>query len=563
MSPLSPRRPWVGLLTLALATPAAAQLPPNPDLPDLPDPTQDTLTPPTPLPESRPEPDAPFQFPDTVPLPTSPEAPAVEFSVETIDVVGNTRFETEIDALVQPLLEAETITLQDLFNLRTAITELYVRGGYVSSGAFVPNNQDLTDGSVTIQVVEGSVEEIQILGLDRLREGYVRSRIAPATATPLNLNTLEAALQLLQVDPLLSQVNAELTAGSAPGTNLLILELAEADPFLMDFGIDNYRSPSVGSLEGTVGATHLNLFGWGDRFSVGYSGSEGLDIVELRYTVPVNGLNGTVQVAYESESSRIIDPVFLEAGIRGNSDTFSLSYRQPLTRTLANEFALGLGFDWRESRSFILDDIPFSFSVGPEDGIATVSRVNFFQDWVNRDINSVIAARSQFNLGLGILGATVNDTGTDGEFFSWLGQFQWVEQLSSDLLLVSRVNAQLTPDSLLTLERFSIGGIDTVRGYIQDQIVTDNGITASTELRIAVAEDVQLTPFIDAGGGWNNQTPDPENPFLLGIGLGMQWQPNEDFSLRVDYGLPIIAVGDTGNSWQSSGIYFSIGLRPF
>ena len=66
--------------------------------------------------------------------------------------------------------------------------------------------------------------------------------------------------------------------------------------------------------------------------------------------------------------------------------------------------------------------------------------------------------------GLDIFNATVNDTGTDGQFFSWLGQFQWVEQFPPGLLLVTQLNSQLTPDSLLPLEKFSVGGVDTVRG---------------------------------------------------------------------------------------------------
>lgn len=53
-----------------------------------------------------------------------------------------------------------------------------------------------------------------------------------------------------------------------------------------------------------------------------------------------------------------------------------------------------------------------------------------------------------------------------------------------DILFVARAAAQLTPDSLLPLEQFSVGGIATVRGYGQNQLVTDNGVLGSLEVRL-------------------------------------------------------------------------------
>jgi len=397
---------------------------------------------PAPLPGLPQAPDDPFQFNQDTPTEGSPvleDVPAVSFFVEEIQVVGNTLFDSEIEALVSPL-ENRDSTLADLLDLRTAITELYVNNGYITSGAFIPTNQDLTAGVVQIQVVEGEVEQLQVNGLSRLRDGYVRDRINRVIDAPLNIRRLEEGLQILQIDPLLNRVNAELTAGSGPGRNLLILDLEEADPFIGTLGADNYRAPSIGSSQGGANITHLNLLGFGDRLGASYSWTDGLDLYEVRYGIPFNGLDGTLTLRYENAESRIVDPRFIDIGIRSESETFALGVRQPLNRSLTNEVALGLGFDLRESRSFIRNTEPFSFSVGPENGVARVSSIRFFQEWVNRDLNRVIAARSQFSLGLGWFGATVNDTGTDGRYFSWLGQFQWVEQLPAETLWVTRFN---------------------------------------------------------------------------------------------------------------------------
>jgi hemolysin activation/secretion protein len=558
------------LLTMTLDSFALAQSESPPlDIP-FPDPTDPTrpapLNPPIPTPP--PEDDPLRQAPGDVDVDEGVQIPGADnllFTVDRIEVVGNTVLQADIDALTSPL-EGQQVSLSQLLDLRAQITDLYVRNGYVTSGAFLPNNQDLTDGIIQIQVIEGSIETIQVNGLGHLREGYVRDRIAIATDPPLQVDRLQDALRLLQIDPLLERIDAELTAGSSPGQNILVVDAVEADPFTLGFTVDNARATSIGSTQGEVLAFHGNVLGFGDFASARYNFTEGLDLYELRYGFPLNAYDGTLQVRYENASSRIITPQFLDAGIRNESETFSVYLRQPLTRSINQEFALGLAFDLRESRSFILNDIPFSFSIGPEDGVARVSALRFSQEWLTRDISSVVAMRSQFSLGLDIFNATVNDTGTDGQFFSWLGQFQWVEQFAPGLLLVSRVNSQLTPDSLLPLEKFSVGGIDTVRGYAQNQLVTDNAVVGSVELRVplsSIPNELQLVPFVDFGTGWNNQTENPNPNVLVGTGLGLRWQPVPEANFSLTYGIPLVSVADRGNSWQENGIYFSFSVRPF
>ena len=118
-----------------------------------------------------------------------------------------------------------------MLELRSQITKLYIDKGYITSGAFIPNNQNLTSGVVQLQVVEGELEGISIFGLQRLQSGYVRSRIERLAGKPLNQKRLEEALQLLQLDPVIERVNAELTAGSTSGSNILQVKITESPAF--------------------------------------------------------------------------------------------------------------------------------------------------------------------------------------------------------------------------------------------------------------------------------------------------------------------------------------------
>lgn len=519
-----------------------------------------------PTPPNSSPPDSPLQLPPASPPPEclSPTTDSDRFFVKTIKVLDSTVLQAEIKQLIKPL-ENRELTFEDLLCLRSKITELYLNNGYTNSGAFLPNNQNLSDGIIQIQVVEGKLERIEINGLQRLQPGYVRSRLELAATTPLNQNRIQEALELLQLNPLFAQVNAELTAGSSPGQSVLIVNLQEAPAFHATLGIDNYRPPSVGSIEGIVAISHDNLVGWGDRFYAEYDKTEGLNFYDIRYTVPVNALDGTVGIRYWNSTSGIIQEPFREFNIDSNNETLSFNFRQPVLKTPAAEVALGLILDLRREQTFLLGE-PFSFSIAAENGTTNLTVLRFFQEWVGRNPRQVLAVRSQFSFGLDAFDATINDLGIDGQFFSWQGQFQWVQQLSPRIILISRIDTQLTPDALLSLEQFALGGINSVRGYSQNQLLTDNAISASLEVRIPLTSDpsiLQLTPFIDFGTGWNNLLPNPDPSTLVGLGLGMRWLISPSLSLQLDYGIPLINIENQGDSLQENGFYFSLRYQPF
>jgi len=566
---------------VSLASSARSQSPPEIPLPpDVPETIEETIpnppdSLPSPLPESPQLPPEPnLQTPTTSPSPEienpssdneALQQSADRFFIKQVEVLGNTVLQEEIAELIAPFENSEA-TFEELIDLRSKITQLYFDNGYITSGAFLFNNQPLNSGLVQIKVVEGKLEQVNISGLERLRPGYVRQRIAIATKTPLNRQKLEEALQLLQLDPLIQQVNAELTAGTTPGTNILQMRFIEAPAFHSGVGVANSQSPSIGSAQVSLGATHENLLGFGDRLSAEYGITDGLDIYGINYTIPVNGLNGTFNLSYNEGDSTVIEEQFRDLDIESETSTFSLGFRQPLTRSPEKEFALGLALELRRRQTF-LEGKPFTFQQGgPEDGESNATIIRFYQDWVDRNAQRVFAARSQFSLGIDAFDATITDSGTDGQFFSWIGQFQWVQRLSPRNTILARIGTQLTPDSLLSIEKFGIGGVDTVRGYRQNQLIADNGIIGSVEVRLPLTsnpERLQLVPFFDLGIVWNNQDTDPDPGTIAGVGVGLNWLIGSDWNVRLDYGIPLIDADRRGDSLQDNGLYFSLRYQPF
>ncbi|MGL5080974.1 MAG: ShlB/FhaC/HecB family hemolysin secretion/activation protein [Microcoleaceae cyanobacterium] len=534
--------------------PQPPSLSPLPEIePSLPPP------PPEPLiqPQSSPQPQ---QIPGTIPQTTV---------VQKFEVIGSTVFSPDDFAAITQPFTNRPISLLDLYQVRSAITQLYVEQGYINSGAFIPP-QELTQGLVRIQVIEGGLEAINVSGTRRLRPSYIRSRLALATTQPLNVSRLLEALQLLQLDPLIETISSELSASPRQGLSILDITVVEADSFEFRLFADNQRTPSVGSFRRGVGFTEANLLGFGDSLSFDYGNTDGSNSFDLNYTVPFNARNGTLSASVGLGPSEVISRPFNELDITSDSRYYELTLRQPMIQRPTQEFTVGLTGSHQSSETELLDT-PFPIAAGADDqGRTKVSAIRFFQEWVNRDSQSVLALRSQFSLGIGAFDATINDGDIpDSRFFTWRLQGQWVRLLAEDTLFLLRGDLQLASEPLLALEQFRLGGLDSVRGYPRDTLLIDNGVFVSAEVRLPIARIpewdaiLHLTPFVEYGQGWNDSGLDPEPDELGSVGLGIQWQQGDSLSIRAGIGIPWNSIDSPDRSWLEDRIYFSVIFTPF
>lgn len=538
-------------------------------------PVPNPITPRTPeqlIPEPQPLPRTPLEPPPTIPsFPERPVLPGT-ITVTRFEFEGNTAFSDEELTEVTVPFTNRPITFAELLQAEAAVTKLYTSAGYINSGAVIPANQTLSlkGAIVKIQVIEGGVEEIEVTGTRRLKSNYVRSRLALATDRPLNQNRLLEALQLLQLDPLIKNLSAELSAGSRPELSVLSVRVQEADSFNTEFFTDNGRAPSVGSFRRGIRFNQANLLGLGDGLGLEYANTDGSNAFDLSYRIPVNPRNGAIILASGLTDTKVVEPPFDRLDITGDSYYLELSFRQPIIQTPSQEIALGLTASRQESKTKLLgEDFPLSAGAD-ENGETRISAVRFFQDWTQRSRKEVFAVRSQFSLGLGIFDATINDEPPDSRFFSWREQGQYVRLLAPETLLVARADLQLSTRALVPLEQIGLGGLRNVRGYRQDILLTDNGFFASAEVRLPVlrikrvAGVLQVVPFIDFGVGWNSShNPDPDSNTLLGVGLGLQWQMEDRLTVRFDWGIPLIDVDLEDRTLQEQGLYFSVTYSPF
>lgn len=503
---------------------------------------------------------------------------AVRVFVRQIQFQGNKVFtDQELAKVTAPYLNRE-VTSEDLEDARRAITALYVVHGYVNSGAILPD-QDVADGVITFQVVEGALSDVTISGKGRhLRDSYVKGRLQHWAGRPLNLNELKEGLLLLRQNPNVKQVNAELRPGTQAGESYLDVYLQEDVPYRLGIQVDNQRPPSVGAEEIVVFGADYDVTGNSDllefSYGIAHNGADGFEFSGAKdecgsYTLPVTAFDTTLKLFGSRSDASVIEEPFASLDIRSDLIRYGVTLRQPVYRTSSRELALSLTFERSHDETFLLG-MPFDASPGSVNGRMNTSVLGFSQEWVDRSQQQVLALRSTLSFGLDVFGVTDNGTDQNAKFFSWLGQFQYVRRVfDTPNLIILRTDIQWSDGPLLAIDQFSVGGASTVRGYRENQLIADRGIVASAEGRIPILFDktgagtFYVAPFFDFGQAADVGSGIPGPNTIASCGIGLLFSPNRHLNAQLYWGARLVHVPNPNDNLQDLGINFKVTFEAF
>lgn len=522
-----------------------------------------------PLPELRPE--------KTTPDITIPELPevkedglssAVTVYVNKITITGNTVFKDDELSAITNNYTGREISYMELEQLRRALTEYYIKHGFINSGVVIPD-QKVENGELVLVAVEGMLTDIEVGGNKGFSAGYIKNKLKHYTGTYLNVNELQQGLQIMLQNPMIQRLNAELIPGLRAGESTLKVAMEEAPPLTVIVEGSNDHSPSIGSFGGDVFASYRNLTGHGDVIRGSFTYTKGLMDGMAEYAIPLRVDDTTLKLNYRQNETIVIEDPYKNLDIKSRARSLGMTLSRPFYKTTATEFTLGVTADLRFSETFLLGR-SFSFTEGISDGRTNIFVLRAFQEWSQRSQTRVIAARSTISVGVDAFNSTMTGSGPDGKFLAWLGQFQWIERLFGTLnQVVFRTDAQYSKDPLLPLEKFSVGGMDSVRGYRQNVLVRDNGVFSSLEFRVPVygsgarPEIVQLVPFFDYGYSWNAKdvTPDPKG--ISGAGVGIRWAVTDKILFQIYGAHPFRNISVTDKDMQDKSVYFKLTTQVF
>ena len=145
------------------------------------------------------------------------------------------------------------------------------------------------------------------------------------------------------------------------------------------------------------------------------------------------------------------------------------------------------------------------------------------------------------------------------------------QKLGSDWTLLARANGQVATGPLLGIEQFSVGGLNSVRGYMEGDEFGDHGWFGSLELRapfltgrVPVGEDyapvwLRGIAFVDAGQRFLADAPasTPSLRTLMGSGFGVSANLANRVDLRIVVGFPFFETPNTRVGEPRA--YFSLG----
>lgn len=183
--------------------------------------------------------------------------------------------------LYQPLIGKE-ISLLPIYQLRDAITQKYGNAGFGLSKAIVPNQQIQTSGIVSLNIIEGFIDQVIIEGATDEQQNYLAYAVEQIKAErPLNAKTLERYL-LLANDRFAIKVTATMKPSEkTPAATTLILHVESAQKIGGGTGIDNRGTKTVGSWQINNHAAANGLFGRASQTSLQHVTTP--DVRQLQY----------------------------------------------------------------------------------------------------------------------------------------------------------------------------------------------------------------------------------------------------------------------------------------
>ena len=144
------------------------------------------------------------------------QIPILQVFIRRVNVTGNTVFTDSALAEITAPYTNRAITSEDLEQLRIDLTNYYVQRGYVTSGAYIPD-QTVDDGVIEFHIIEGKLTNVEVEGNAWFDDRYIQDRFYLDSGPPVSILALQKRLQLLEQHqgdpPATCRTSAELESG--------------------------------------------------------------------------------------------------------------------------------------------------------------------------------------------------------------------------------------------------------------------------------------------------------------------------------------------------------------
>ena len=512
---------------------------------------------------------SPFQLPPVGPSTESDASRTATVRVERVAFRGNKALrESVLQAAAAPYVGRD-LTAAELEELRDALTHQYTNRGYINSGVVPDPKIPYHDGVLSFLAIEGRIKQVRVRGQKGLRPAYVTERLRGSDDEALNINLLRERFQRLLDDPLFARVNSRIEPGSDLGEAILDVEIERARPYSLALALNNYRPPSIGEKAYDLSGEVRDLTGFGDLFDVDLTGPlnfTGGVGYSFSWQMPLNRFGTALAVSVQRAETVVSEEPLAALDIRSTIERQELKLTQPLWSSLSQQFSLGASVAHEENAT-VLDGTPFSFLPGASNGVIKSITERLIPDYSYR------SQQQYWGVRLTLLHAYLLDYPSgpvsyalpSQQYFLWTGQIHNLWEIpGSHFELESRATLQRTGARISDLHTLEIGGINSVRGFRENELLAANVNNLNLDLRwLALPAPRGIRPgftlgtFLDWADGHDvGQPTDTLSSF--GFTTRLKWS---HLQADVAFGIPQIRPGFTAQqhgSWQDHGIHAQV-----
>ena len=419
--------------------------------------------------------------------------------VDEFEVTGAVTFTAaELKALVDDLA-GQTLTLAELQEASNRITRYYRERGFFLTRAYLPQ-QDVSDGVVTIDVLEGRLGKVDLSNGSHTRDFVLKRPFRSLEPNQmLTADDLETPLLRLSDLPGID-VATTLVPGEEVGTSDLKVDVTQGPWVNGTVELDNYGNESIGEYRLGASLQVNSPLGLGDRFDIRALGSDEEQVFfRAQYQMPVGPWATELGVAY-SDMDYTLGGNFEELDATGNAQITTAFARQSLIRTRNANLNVQLQYDSKE-----LEDKIGAFASN-SDKESELYTLTVSGDWRDQLLGGgVTQAALSYSRGELTINSYLDQVidsvtaQTAGDFERWTPSLMRLQNLGGNWSLHAQIHGQFADKNLDSSEKFSLGGAYGVRAYAQGEASGDEGYIANLEVRYDLNSQWQVFALADHG----------------------------------------------------------------
>ena len=474
--------------------------------------------------------------------------------VKNVEFSGNTVFTSDYLKSIMQIPKDSVLNFVLVNQKLREIEDLYLKQGYMLVS--IPNVQVSADGTLHIDISEGIVEDIVIVGNEKTKNYVITRELKLKKGKPFNKFLASRSMERLYNLGYFEDVNMKLLPGKTNEHDVII----EIDVIEQKTGIVTVGA-GYSDADGTVGIIELgdtNFRGTGDKVNLHweFGGAGDGKNYTLSYTRPWINDNGDSLGAsifnriykyddYDANGDKVAEYDKRRKGWNLTWGHVSDEYRTNYFNFESSKesyddhdgFETGEVMDKYLAKNNITDYHDSDCYKAIIDNFGTTNSFTFTHVFDNRDnyFNASKGRRISFAAhwgGHGLRG--------DYDFYKFTAEGRFYKALGNGHILAHRLMGGYIDGDVSYGNLFDLGGSDTLRGYEDDQFKGKKMYAATLEYRFPIAKKVQGVLFTDAGSTWGIDegkipwyTDDDSLNWSVGVGIRLQTPIGP---IRLDYG---------------------------